>query len=187
MQQSRLSSRTVATFLLALGLASTCSEAALTRDEGLNAAVADFAYIDTSGEPSDQTAVHRKRLQAFMTALRADLERDPALDLLPSSCPPLCNIDDRTPADHFRAAAKAGAKVLVTGGIHKLSTLVQWAKVTAFDVDTNRVLFSKLFTFRGDNDEAWQRAEVFVSREIRAALVTERPAHNEAKEDGEHP
>lgn len=187
MQQSHLSSRTVATLLLALGLAFAYSESALTQGEGLKIAITDFAYVDTSGEPTDQVALHRKRLQAFMTALRADLERDAALHLLPSSCPPLCNGDGGTPTDQLRAAAGAGAKVLVTGGIHKVSTLVQWAKVTAFDVDANRVLFDKLFTFRGDNDEAWQRAEVFVSREIRAALATDQPAHDEAKHDGEHP
>ena len=185
MQQSHPSSRTFATLLLALGLASTCSEAASTREEGLKAAIIDFAYIDTSGEPTDQAAVHQKRLQAFMAALRADLERDHALHLLPSSCPPLCTDDAQRPADLLHAAATAGAKIVITGGIQKLSTLVQWAKVTAFDVDTHRVAFDKLFTFRGDNDEAWQRAEVFVSEEIRAALVADRPTPHEAKDDGD--
>ncbi|MES1149527.1 MAG: DUF2380 domain-containing protein, partial [Bradyrhizobium guangdongense] len=63
------------------------------------------------------------------------------------------------------------AKVLIVGGIHKVSTLVQWARAVAIDLSTNRVLFSKLFTFRGDDDEAWQRAEAFVSQDVRAALA----------------
>jgi hypothetical protein len=29
-------------------------------------------------------------------------------------------------------------------------------------------VFRKFFTFRGDNNEAWQRAERFVSEEVRA-------------------
>jgi hypothetical protein len=33
----------------------------------------------------------------------------------------------------------------------------------------------KLYTFRGDNDESWERAETFVSREIMAALGTPAP------------
>ena len=175
-----------ATLLLALGLAPPHSEAAVTQDEAVNVAIIDFTYIDTAGEPTNQVDVHRKRLQAFMTALRADFERDPAVHLLPSSCPPLCADDGQRHADLLRSAAKAGAKILVTGGIQKLSTLVQWVKVTAFDVDATRLVFDKLFTFRGDSDEAWQRAEVFVSQEVRAALAADRPAHHDARQDGGH-
>jgi hypothetical protein len=75
------------------------------------------------------------------------------------------------PADLFRAGSEAGAKILVIGGIHKQSTLVQWAKVEAIDIAANRVVFDRLYTFRGDNDEAWRRAQVFMSRDIRAALA----------------
>jgi hypothetical protein len=47
--------------------------------------------------------------------------------------------------------------------------LVQWAKVEAIDVRTERVPFDKLFTFRGDTDDSWQLAEKFISEEIIAA------------------
>lgn len=186
---SHFAPRTFATLLLVVGLTSASSEAASTRDrdEGVKLTIIDFAYLDTSGELTDQAAVHRRRLEDFMKALRADFERDPAPHLLPSSCPPLCTDGGQKPADLVRAAATAGANIVITGGIQKLSTLVQWAKVTAFDVDANRVLFDKLFTFRGDNDEAWQRAEVFVSREIYTALAGYRPAHHEVKDNGEKP
>ena len=36
-------------------------------------AVLDFDYLDTSGEPADEAAIHRQRLAAFMSALRRDL------------------------------------------------------------------------------------------------------------------
>src|SRR5260370_40676484 len=36
-------------------------------------AVIDFDYLDSSGEPRDQTAEHRARMAAFMSKLRADL------------------------------------------------------------------------------------------------------------------
>jgi hypothetical protein len=47
-----------------------------------------------------------------------------------------------------------------------MSTLVQWAKVEAVDTKTGQALFDKLFTFRGDTDEAWRRAEAFILEEI---------------------
>ena len=135
-------------------------------------AVLDFAYVDTSGEPVDQTAVHKRRLQAFMAALKRDLAAEGQFHLVALFCEPVPCADGRlAPAGLLRAAANAGATVLVIGGIHKQSTLVQWAKIQAIDIAADRVLFDRLFTFRGDSDEAWGRAEAFMSRELRAALA----------------
>jgi hypothetical protein len=64
-----------------------------------------------------------------------------------------------------------GAAFKVIGGIQKTSTLVQWAKVAVIDVGAKKVVMDKLYTFRGDNDESWERAEIFVSREVMAALA----------------
>ena len=58
------------------------------------------------------------------------------------------------------------------GGIHKKTTLVQWVKVTAIDTAASRVVLDRRSTFRGDSDEAWDRAEAFVSRGFREALST---------------
>ena len=66
---------------------------------------------------------------------------------------------------------QAGAAFKVIGGIQKTSTLVQWAKVAVIDVGAKKILMDKLYTFRGDNDESWERAEIFVSREVIAALA----------------
>lgn len=52
---------------------------------------------------------------------------------------------------------------------------MQWAKVAVIDVGAKRLVMDKLYTFRGDNDEAWERAEIFVSREVMAALATPAP------------
>ena len=49
-----------------------------------------------------------------------------------------------------------------------VGTLIQWAGVQAIDVETERVVLDKLLTFRGDTDEAWDRAEVFLARELTA-------------------
>lgn len=101
----------------------------------------DFGYSDTSGEVADQVALHQGRLTAFMAALRRDV---------PAEC---CT----------------GIRII--GGIHKTSTLVQWAKVAVIDVNANHLLFDKLYTFRGDNDQAWDRAEAFIAGDIRWVLA----------------
>jgi Protein of unknown function (DUF2380) len=135
----------LASIWLLSGLAVAHSGEAATQAVGLT--IEDFGYLDTSGEPTDQSAAHQKRLQAFMGALRHDVE-----------------------ADH-RYRLQAGANIHVVGAIQKQSTLVQWARVRAVDIAANRILFEKIYTFRGDNDDAWQRAEAFVSRDLRGALA----------------
>jgi hypothetical protein len=161
---------------LFLGSSSLISDAsAATADHALAVSVDDFIYIDTSNEPTDQTAVHEKRLRAFMTALRDDVTTDRRFELVPSSCAPNCPTDGPALRDRLRAASQAGAQILIIGGLHKMSTLVQLAQTAAIDTTSQRVVFRKFFTFRGgDNDEAWQRAERFVSEELRDRLLESR-------------
>lgn len=115
----------------------------------------DFSYTDTSAEPANQAAAHERRLSAFMAALRRDISADGRYRPVPS--------------------AQDGAAFKVIGGIQKTSTLVQWAKVAVIDVGAKKIVMDKLYTFRGDNDESWERAEIFVSREVMAALSTPAP------------
>ncbi len=166
--------------LTALALTGILSSPMLANAEAppaqtISVAVDDFGYLDTSGEPRDQAAAHRERLQQFMAALRRDVAADSAYQLIASSCASSCADDGAMTPDRLRIAKGAGANILITGAIHKMSTLVQWAKVRVVDTDTNRVLLEKLYTFRGDNDEAWQRSEAFVARDIRAALAASLP------------
>ncbi len=51
---------------------------------------------------------------------------------------------------------------------------MQVAWTVAVDTTSQRVVFRKFFTFRGDNDEAWRRAERFVSEEVRDRLFESR-------------
>ncbi|WP_314956378.1 DUF3280 domain-containing protein [Bradyrhizobium cosmicum] len=124
-------------------------------EAAIGVAIDDFSYTDTSAEPADQTAAHERRLAAFMTALRRDIGADQRYRLVPS--------------------AQDGAAFKIIGGIQKTSTLVQWAKIAVIDVDAKKLVMDKLYTFRGDNDESWQRAEMFVSREVVAALGAPAP------------
>jgi hypothetical protein len=51
---------------------------------------------------------------------------------------------------------------------------VQNAGIDAIDAKTGKAIFHRLFTFRGDTDDAWRRAEMFIFDEI--AAVSGRPA-----------
>jgi Protein of unknown function (DUF2380) len=142
-----------------------------TAGHALAVSVDDFNYIDTSNESADQTAVHEMRLRAFMTALRDDVTADRRFEIVPSSCAPNCPTDGAALRDRLRAASQAGTQILIIGIVHKLSTLVQVVRIAAIDTTAQRVVFRKYFQFRGDNDEAWQRAERFVSEEVRDRLL----------------
>ena len=132
-------------------------------------AVIDFDYVDTSGEERDQTKEHEGRLKALMSALRNDLGRPATSRVVTPVCrPEPCSLGGTAIPDILAAARKAGADVVLIGGIHKMSTLVQWAKIEALDAKTGRIILEKLYTFRGDTDEAWRRAETFIAADITA-------------------
>jgi hypothetical protein len=130
-------------------------------------AVAEIQYSDTSGEVIDQSADHFRRLREFEASMRSDLAASGKVRNVALDCPPnACSVGDIA-ADRLLAKARAaGAGYLLIGGIHKLSTLVQWAKFDLVDVGTGNVVFNRLVTFRGDNDKAWRHAESFIVREI---------------------
>lgn len=137
-------------------------------------AIVDFTYRDTSGEVRDSTAAHRQRLQAFMDAMRSDIGSNEKFRLVDVACGTgPCSISDSTPADLLDAAKRAGARLLLYGGIHKESTLVQWAKVQVLDIAADKLVVDRLVTFRGDSDEAWRRAEAFIIDEVRNGALVE--------------
>jgi hypothetical protein len=150
--------------LLAAVFASCLAPAAAgALPQGAKVAVVDFEYSDTSGEAADQAAAHERRLSVFMQALRADLAAKGANAVVQPVCAPEpCETGRTPPAELKRAAGAAGASIIVVGAIHKESTLVQWMKTTVVDLGSDAVVFDKLLTFRGDNDEAWRRAEIYL-------------------------
>jgi hypothetical protein len=136
----------------------------------LTVAVADFAYIDTSGEVRDQSAEHRARVAAFAELLRENLSAA-GYHVQALECPdPPCTAR-RMGADEFAAAARrAGARLVVYGGIRKQSTLVQWGRIQVLDLDSNQLLLERVVTFRGDTDMAFSRAAAFVGDMVREAM-----------------
>jgi hypothetical protein len=156
----------VAATLLCGATIAIASPAAAADATPVPIAVLDLVYVDTSGEPRDQTQEHAARIRRFSDALRSDLERSGKFRIVTPTCGAGPCSASGEPSELVARAREAGAKLVLIGGVHKQSTLIQWAKVQAIDVDGGRPVLDKLYTFRGDTDEAWERAEAFVAREV---------------------
>ena len=129
-------------------------------------AVLNLDYVDTSGEPTDQTSAHQRRAADFVSALQRDLAANGQYRVVPMSCGSEPCEPAMNPAELQKAARAAGARFVLLGGVHKMSTLVQGAKIQIADEEQGRIVFDRLLTFRGDTDEAWQKAESFVARDV---------------------
>lgn len=141
-----------------------------TAAEPTTLAVVDFDYHDSSGEPRNQKAEHAARLKEFMQSLRRDLAQNGAYRLVSLDCgAEPCTVEALTPEELFDTAKKAGARLVLFGGVHKMSTLVQWARVQVIDIERNVVIEDRHFSFRGDDDRAWRRAEAFVVKQLEQA------------------
>ena len=126
-------------------------------------AVADFDYRDTSGEVKDQGAQHAARVALFDRLLRDKLAAQGKYQLVPLDCgKPRCSTTTLGAEGLLDTARKAGARLLIYGGIHKESTLVQWGEVQVVDLEAKKLVYSRTFTFRGDTDEAFRRAAGFI-------------------------
>jgi hypothetical protein len=147
---------------LAVALAAPAAAAPVT------VAVVDFDYLDTSGEPRNQQAEHEARLAQFVRSMRDDIAASGDFRIVSLACDrPPCTAGDTPPAELIARAKQAGARLMLFGEIHKMSTLVEWANTEIVDLAADKLVESKLFTFRGDTDEAWRRAEKFIVREMR--------------------
>jgi hypothetical protein len=130
-------------------------------------AVAHFDFLDTSGEVRDQTARHEKQLRQFETEMRQTLSRDSDIDLVALPCrSDRCSLGDPGMEQLEREAKAAKAQFLLAGGLHKMSTLVGWAKLVVFDLEKSGRTCQRLLTYRGDTEEAWRRAAKFGAEDI---------------------
>jgi hypothetical protein len=153
---------------MAIALCAGPARRSLAQNDPPALAIAEIQYADTSGEVIDQSADHVRRLRAFEAALRSDLAASGKLRSVTLDCPPnACSVGDIDATQLVGKAEVAGADFLLVGSFHKMSTLIQWAKFEMIDVKSRKIVFDRLVTFRGDNDEAWRRAETFVAADIR--------------------
>jgi hypothetical protein len=161
--------RLAAIVTTALCAAMAPARAAGPDSEPVPIAVLNLDYDDRSGELRDQQQAHATRLEHFAATLRRDLAASGRYRIVYPACDPApCAAAGADPATLVAAARKAGARLMMFGGVHKMSTLVEWAKLLVIDVPTEKIVFDRLITFRGDDDEAWNRAAAFSVQEFLA-------------------
>ncbi len=124
----------------------------------------DFNYDDTSGEVRDQRAAHEVRLGVFMNALEDDLAASGKFRVIVPACrPDPCSRSSGS--ELLKAAYAAGADFLLVGGIHKMSTHCAVGEGRIARPQERPERARQTFTFRGDTDQAWRRAEQFISND----------------------
>lgn len=132
---------------------------------GERVAVPGFEFTDGSGEVRDQTAAHAAQLELFNETLRGRLAAD-GLDVVVPDCAEGC----APGSGHFRTMAAAtralDANLLLVGGLHKVSTLIGTIQVSLLDLAADKVLCTRVLSYRGDNAEAWTRAAQFTARDV---------------------
>jgi hypothetical protein len=136
--------------------------------DAISVVVADFDYEDTSGETEDRRAAHTARVKMFPSHLRERLAREDNYKVLRLDCAnTTCSADSIGAEDLVAAALKADAQFLIYGRIHKMSTLIQWGSIQVVDVRQKQLLLKRLFSLRGDTDEAYRRAAEFVGEMLK--------------------
>jgi len=130
--------------------------------------VADFDNVDTSGEAGDRTAQHAVRVRDFSSLLREGLAGVGNYKVLRLECDkPTCSVGSLGGDALISAARRSRARILVYGGIHKMSTLIQFGEMQAVDLDRAQLLVRRSFTFRGDSDEAFRHAAGFICQSLK--------------------
>jgi len=154
----------VSVFIGVLAVLLVPREAVAEDNARVPAAIADFDNLDTSGESSERTAAHAERVLAFAGILRDTLAEQEKFEIVELVCPSSpCSVSRVRQNPLMQAARDSGARVLVYGGIQKMSTLVQFGFIEAIDLKTGQSVFSQAISFRGDTDEAFRRAALYVS------------------------
>jgi hypothetical protein len=157
-----MTARWLGTFALSIALASPGGAA-----EPVKLAIADFDYHDTSGEAQDQTAAHAERLKNFVGLVGDELTASGKYQIVTLTCPkPPCSADRMDAQSLTDAARQSGARLLLYGGIHKMSTLIQFGKAQIADLETDRLVYDRTISFRGDDDNAWKRASEFLAEDL---------------------
>ena len=82
-------------------------------------AVLNLDYIDTSGEPTDQTAVHQRRAADFVSALQRDLAANGQYRIVPMSCGSESCAPVMSPSELQKAARAAGVKLVLLAACTK--------------------------------------------------------------------
>jgi hypothetical protein len=129
--------------------------------------------VDTSGEPTDQRADHARRIGLVRDEILRQLTAGDIYEVVGSEkiASELAGILDHTylrscNGCEFTLGEHAGADLVMTGQINKISTLLMNMRVWIKDVRSRETVFFQSFDFRGDNDNAWMRAARYFGQRV---------------------
>lgn len=135
--------------------------------------VLDFDLVDTSQEPTDQSAAHLRRLARIRDDIAAGLAAENIYDIVDRSSV-AGDLDAIQKQTYIRTCngceltlgKKAGADLVLLGQVNKVSTLVMSLDVAIKNVANGEALYRQRFDFRGDNDYSWARTTKYVVARI---------------------
>lgn len=135
-------------------------------------AVSSFDFTDTSGETRHQADEHARRLKALGVTLQKGLSANRRLTVVPLVCG-AGECTARTVGLEVLSteARKTGARYLLIGEVRKMSTLIGSVKFAVLDLTTNKPTCDRFLSYRGDTDEAWQRAAGFAAEVIEKSCL----------------
>ncbi|QDL93255.1 DUF2380 domain-containing protein [Paroceanicella profunda] len=135
--------------------------------QALTLGIMPIKLLDTSGEGTDQAAVHGARIDAMGDALGRDLAARYGETLLiaPRDVSTGCPTEDAQCL--IDVAAAAGADQALFMVVVKTSELIMQMYVQIVDVPRRAVVQKRELNFRGDTDESWRRAGQFLVDNLR--------------------
>jgi hypothetical protein len=159
--------------IAAAALLPFAAEAQTGPKTGKRLLVLDFEIVDTSMEPVDQRADHARRLEAARDAIASGLAARGTYDVVDRAV--VQNDLDRILKQTYIRTCngcivdlgkKAGAELVMTGLVNKVSTLILSMGVSITRVSSGELIFHQGFDFRGDNDTSYARAAKFFAERI---------------------
>jgi Protein of unknown function (DUF2380) len=136
--------------------------------------------VDTSGETPSHAQEHEDRLVALAQYLSQALAHDGSYAIIdPSPISGQINkartvrLSECNGCELDLARLVHADRVLI-GKVDKVSTLIGSLDLSIVNVATGERVFSRVLSFRGDTDEAWQHAARFFVRELEATAAQRR-------------
>ncbi|MDS9468406.1 DUF2380 domain-containing protein [Paracoccus sp. MBLB3053] len=120
--------------------------------------------LDTSNEAVDQSADHARRQQAFADRLASELSGTVVSSAeVADACP------RETAACLLELLAAKSAERGLFIVVQKTSMLILQVFADLVEVDSQKLISHRELSFRGDNDEGWNRAADFLAGQLRDA------------------